>query len=308
MRQINAVILTSLVSVCLLGSCNKPADEGEVTPPPSSAGTSGTSVANTPPDATGAAGQSSTPDGSVKDSGTKSMPVEPVDLSGKWIALFGRTPGGSTIEDAYKTGEVLEFKSSNGVIWTKKAGAAPADYTFTVEGDTLTLNPGMVQNVGRDDEVGLLNVGRDDEVGLNDGKAPQKSTTGTGKLKKTLFRDGNFLAVTGTEDDIMVYGKVDAPGAAQPEIAGKYTGDIAGNGPFPAEFEWKDNYLEAKLDDGKGVFKGMFAEGYFVGPANGTTGTGLAAITRLPDGKLDGVFLPLPFTHMNSIFDFAPGQ
>jgi hypothetical protein len=114
--------------------------------------------------------------------------------------------------------------------------------------------------------------------------------------------------VTGADQDIMVYGKVADDAPAQPEIAGSYTATIAGSGSLPAKFEWKDNYLQADLDSGKGVFKGMYSNGYFIGLTRGTTGNGLAAVTQTADGKLDGIFLPLPFTAMNSDFDFTPGQ
>jgi hypothetical protein len=312
MRKLYAVALTALVSACLLGSCNKPAGEGEAAPPAAGASaSSGQATASIPPAATpeDAAAPSGSASKGAQDAGTKSMAVQPVDLSGKWLALFGRTAGGSTIEDAYKTGEMLEFKGSSEMVWTQPAKDKPADFTYTVDGQTLTLLPGATMNVGRDDEVGLMNVGRDDEVGLNDAKADgQKGSVGKGEQKKTLFRDGDFLAVTDADGGMLIYGKV-ADEAAQPSVTGAYTGTVAANPAFPAKFEMKDNMLVADFNKGQGGFKGVYAKGgYFVGVTNGSLSSGLAAVRVAADGSLDGIFLPLPFTSMNSNFDFKPGQ
>ena len=106
----------------------------------------------------------------------------------------------------------------------------------------------------------------------------------------------------------MIYGKVETADPPMPQIGGNYTGTIVNTTNVPAVFEWNPNSLEAKLSGGGGVFKGMYAQGYFCGPTRGSNGNGLAAVTLLPDGTLDGVFLPMPFTAMNKNFDFKPGQ
>lgn len=311
MRQLDVFFLTSLVSVCLLGSCDKPEEtqdpsQAAATAPARGSVQGGSSI-DPPPPAPATAG--STASAKAPD-GTKSKAVSQVDLSGRWIALFGRTAGGSTIDDAWKSGETLEFKNSGGIIWTQKTGATPIELQTSIDGLSLTITPPAgTQNVGRDDEVGLLNVGRDDEVGLlKDDKGQQTGTSGSGPLKKTLFRDGSFLAIMGRQNDIMVYGKVEGAESSQPDIKGNYTATVVSTTGLPARFEWKENYLEATFENGAGAFKGMWVNGYFVGVTNGMAGSGLAAITRQADGSLNGILLPSPFTTMNANFDFAPGQ
>jgi hypothetical protein len=250
--------------------------------------------------------------GQPAGSGARSGSLAPADLSGKWIALFGRTAGGSVVE-AWKTGEALEFRRAGELIWIRKAGADPVAATYTLSGLQFDIKSGSAMNVGRDDEVGLMNVGRDDEVGLNKAGAPsdaaKAAAAAAAVVKKTAFRDGNYLALIGDRDDVMVYAKVPDTGeAAKPDISGNYTGSIMDKGPVRATFAWKENYLQADLDEGLGVFKGEFKNGYFVGPANGPGGSGLAAVSQQADGSLDGIMLPMPFNHMDANFDFHPGQ
>ena len=123
--------------------------------------------------------------------GTKSDPVTPVDLSGKWIALFGRTPEGS-VDSAWQTGEVVEFERNGGLIWTKMTGSQPASFRYELKGNEMAIIPGEVANIGRYDEVGLMNVGRDDEVGINKGEQPGQS----GKKLVPFGRPFSVMAAT----------------------------------------------------------------------------------------------------------------
>lgn len=325
MRTVFVILAASIMLLGLLAGCNKASTESDTTSvvadssSHSAQTSSGSDAAAAPPPASATSSDSSAAGtGNSAGSGTKSAQVSPVDLSGKWIALFGRTEGGSTLDEAWKNGEIIEFTRDGGILWTKKVGSSPLDYSFELAGLTMTIKPGPknigrddevgLMNVGRDDEVGLLNVGRDDEVGLLDKKAGGKEAVGKGVLKKTLFRDGNFLAVMGEQNDIMVYGRYNGD-QPMPEILGNYTGNIASSGVMPIKFEWKENYLLGTFDGMAGVFKAQYAHGYFVGVTNNNVaGSGLAAVTRLPDGTLDGIFLPMPFSSMNANFDFTPGQ
>lgn len=314
MRNAFAVILTIAVFACLVGSCDKPAESDGTTPVASTPPAASSPAAATPDPATPASSGTQAANGP----GTKSAPVAEADISGKWLALFGRTEGGSTLDEAWKTGEIIEFKKGGDMLWIKKSGSAPMDFKFTVDGQSLTITPGAqnvgrddevgLMNVGRDDEVGMLNVGRDDEVGLNKAEGDGKTTVGKGASKKTLFRDGNFLAIIGEHNDIMVYGKVSGTEPARPDIVGNYTASIAASDAIPTVFEWKENYLLGSFSDFHGNFKGQYTNGYFVGVTNGIAANGLAAVTQLPDGTLDGVLLSTPFTSMNSNFNFNPGQ
>jgi hypothetical protein len=310
-----ALGLTLTVLLLVASGCNRPPKDVTVV---GNSGNSSTTTITTPgntpetPIAQNAPDQpppaaSDTTTGQPAGAGPVSGKVEQADLSGKWLALFGRTAGGS-VDEAWKRGEVLEFKRVGELIWTKKPGDS-IPFSVALNGLDLELKPGKMMNVGRDDEVGLMNVGRDDEVGLNNADAKNEAQNSDSSLKKKVFRDGNFLALIGEENDVMVFGKVGATeNTSRPEVTGKYVGQITDMDTVPASFEWKQNFLSGNLAEGKGVFKAEFKDGYFIGISNGPWGNGYGAVTLRADGSLDGVTLPMPFNQMNANFDFRPGQ
>ena len=260
-------------------------------------------------------------------------------ISGTWLALFGRGDQGVN-EQAYFNGHKLQFEADGTVLLTLLKDGKPGRQlpgTFTIENGRLewtyalaaAVDSGAIDfaplGMGRDEEIGLLNsgkegMGRDDEIGLLTGEkegmgrdveiglSEGGDTEKSGSMKHTeelrIVLDGPFMALTDDHGQIYVYGNADLANPA-PLHHEQYSGSFEGK-QITATFTENSGTVEGQLGEHNGWFKGEAADGFFIGRIEGLPRLSLAALVPAKDGRLSGVLLSDPYAKLNPSFDFTP--
>jgi hypothetical protein len=294
--------------------------------------TDAATAAATPPQSTdpaaaqGAAANGDVPAATTTTGEPPAAPVTAVQITGTWLALFGRSDQGVNEEATTATGHQLQFSPDGTLLLTLLKDGKPGKQlpgSYIIDGDRLewsyslieTANAGAFEiaplGMGRDEEIGLLRgdkdgMGRDEEIGLDQGKrdgSPQQQLH-TEDLRIVL--DGPFMALTDDHGQIYVYGNK-ASESQQPLPEHAWTGTLGGKA-VTVQFATQDGQVTGQFGEYGGSFTGKLASGFITGRVEGRSRLSLAALALDREGKLCGVLLPDPYAKMDPQFDFSPVQ
>lgn len=312
-------LLGLLLTICLimLAACNK----GQQQDAAATTGQAGISADTPAAAADGSATDSATAEVAQKAAERKRTPPDP-QIGGTWFALFGRHESG-VVESAWENGHRVRFVQDGLAIWIRVENGwdvAAMESKYEVSGSTikLTYTPARAVEFGlsqlaplglaRDEEIGLLSKtpGRDSEIGLTDKAAGEKAGDAEKVEQLQFVHDGDLLVLTDNKSHVMVYARVpEAEAPPVPAVAGEWLGDISGVSGIPATATLSGDTLALSIDGGKGQYTGKFVQGYFTGKFKQGAQLSLAALQLGPDGKLNGLLLPDPYSKPDSAFDFT---
>jgi hypothetical protein len=308
-----AMLLSLLV---LLSGCNKPQPQDGGTPADNGSAAAPADDGQQPAQTA----DSTAP--AAKPEQPKRTPPDPI-VGGTWFALFGRHETGVT-ESAWENGHRVRFVANGLALWVRVENGweiAAMDCKYKVSGNTIQINfsakravelgvAGIAPlGIGRDEEIGLLGKtpGRDEEIGLEDSGQGKKVADAERVENLSYIVDGNYLILTDSRKNLMVYAKVrdDAPDTA-PVIGANWLGDIAEQSAVPALASQQADTLTLSVDAGKGNFSGKYVKGYFTGKFTNNSRQSLAVLEPLADGGLHGLTVADPYNVADLVFDFKP--